>query len=392
MKVMGKNRTLWIMMRSRRVTSRLTAWGLASVLGGVLLLAGPGQAKTSPETVCGAEIEVGTLLSRESSLERRLEVIALEGNRLPDLCGKDLEGIRVSTFQDGGLEPIPFQIDEYDAEGLVVLSGGKEASADPDSRFDDNDLMMFQARDLGPRAPSEFLRETDSLIWEVHVTDPVDGSQGWAYVTFSCTPPPRSPRSYVRYTLEEGKVDDVDTSYYSIHYPWGAYYADRMVLRPSSGGEGTDFLDRLKTRGTFSMFFSLFKIHVTEEKMSARVVGYRDGPIRLVRRLNYWADLGLGLRSPKFEADIFYHDTFLNAPVTTHIPVRLDLFFSKAFGKIGTDYNHKAYGMTFKNSNNPEGTVIDGRMSPQEQNLDLSMDEWRLVTGPQGTFFRGKIP
>jgi hypothetical protein len=31
-------------------------------------------------------------------------------------------------------------------------------------------------------------------------------------------------------------------------------------------------------------------------------------------------------------------------------------------------------------------------MSPQEEHLDLSMDDWRLVTGTQGTFFRGKIP
>ena len=328
----------------------------------------------------------------ESSLDRRLDAVFLRGDRVPGLLGRDAEGIRVSIFRAGVLQAIPFQIDAYDAHGNLVYTGGRKAAEDPDPRFGEHDLILFRARDLGPRAPDTLLEGHDAVVWEVHVTDPVDDSQGWAYITFSGTPPPLSPTRYVRYVLEEGEVDDVHTPYYTIHYPWGAYYSDRMVLRPSGEGEGIDFLDRLKTRGTFALFFSLFKIQANEERMTTRVVGYRDGPIRLVRRLHYWADLGLGLRSPKFEADIFYYDTFMNAPITTHIPVRLDLFFSKAYGRIGTDYNHKAYGMIFKNSNNPDGTVIDGRMSPQEKSLDLAMDEWRLVTGSQGTFFRGRLP
>jgi len=378
--------------RARR-RGRAPAGLAAAVLACLLLPAGPARGASGGPEACGGPAQPGGgPWPGESSLARRLDVIFLEGNRLAELCGKALDGIRVSTLQEGELVPIPFQIDETDPEGNLVLTGGEQASCDPDRSFDANDLLLFLARDLGPRAPARLLQAPGARAWEVGVTDPVDGSQGWAYVTCSCAPPPLNPDRYVRYTLEEGKVDDVETRTYTIRYPWGAYYADRMVLRTSANGEGMDFLDRLKTRGTFTLFFSLLKIRVNEEKMSARVVGYRAGPIRVVRRLSYWADLGLGLRSPKFEADIFYYDTFLNAPVTTHIPVRLDLFFSKAFGEIGTDYNHEAYGMIFKNSSNPEGALVDGRMSPQEEHLDLSMDAWRLVTGPQGTFFRGKIP
>ncbi len=362
--------------------------------GAALLPVSPANG-TSPSggAVCGAHKTEPSHPAALSSLQRRLGVISLKGSRLPGLSGDKIDQIRISAFRDGALEAIPFQIDEYDDEGNLMLSGGKEARSDPKTDFDENDLVMFQARDLGPRASASALEHSGSRTWEVYVTDPVDDSSGWVYITCSPDPAPLSSMTYVRYTLEEGTVDNVDTSYYSIHYPWGAYYADEMVLYPSSSdGEGTDFLDRLKTRGTFAMFFSLLKVKVNEEKMSAKVVGYRDGPIRLVRRLNYWADLGLGIRSPKFEADIIYYDTFMNAPVTTHIPVSLDLFFSAASGEIGTDYNHKAYGMIFKNSNNPEGTLIDGRMSPQEKRLDLSADNWRLITGSQGSFFRGKIP
>ena len=328
-----------------------------------------------------------------ASVFKRLDVIFIEGSRIPWLCGKKIEDVRVYSFRKEGLKPIPFQIDEYKPDGSLVLTGGKKATEDPDPLFDANDLLMFLARDLGDKALSTPLPAMCPAVdLEIQATDPLDGSKGWAYL--ACRPNllPLSPVSYVRYTIKDGEIDNIDTRYYSIHYPWGAYYSDTMFLYPKTACQGVDFLDRLKTRGRFTMFFSIIKIDISEEKMGAKVVGYRSGPIRVVRRVGYWADLGLGLRSPSFLADIIYYDSFMNAPITTKIPVHLDLFFSKAYGEIGTDYNREAYGMMFKNSNNLEGVLIDGRMSPQEKRLDLNMDVWRLITGSQGTFFRGKLP
>jgi len=327
-----------------------------------------------------------------TSLLRRVDVVFVEGARLPDVCGRRIENIRLFANRGGHLQPIPFQADEYKPDGSLVLTGGRAASKDPDPLFDDNDVLMFMAKDVGQRNSVGKGNETVSPQVEIEVADPVDGSMGWVYLSCSQKPLPESPDTYVRYTIKEGEIDKVDTTCYSILYPWGAYYSDTMYLYPFSNDHCVDFLDRLKTRGFFSCFFSIIKLRVSEDKMGAEVMGFRCGPIRIVRRVKYWADLGLGLRSPSFVADIIYYDSFLNAPVTTHIPVRLDLFFSKAYGEIGTDYTKEAYGMIFKNSNNPEGTLIDGRMSPQEKRLDLSMDAWRLITGSQGTFFRGALP
>ena len=41
--------------------------------------------------------------------------------------------------------------------------------------------------------------------------------------------------------------------------------------------------------------------------------------------------------------------------------------------------------MKFYNSNNLEGFYIDGKMSEAEKKFNPQNDEWRLVTGPQGT-------
>jgi hypothetical protein len=126
--------------------------------------------------------------------------------------------------------------------------------------------------------------------------------------------------------------------------------------------------------------------------MGSKVIAYIDGPIRVTRHVAYWATIGFGIRSTSFEADITYYASFIRSPLTMRIPVKLDLFASEARTDIGTDYNRHGYGLVFINSNNPDGAIIDGRMSPQEEALDLSMDEWRLVAGPQGTYFRGPIP
>lgn len=325
-------------------------------------------------------------------IERRLEAVQVEGSQMPTLCGQRIEDIRVFAFQGDSLAPIPFQIDERDRAGNLVFPEGVEKSRDPDPTFDENDLLLFMARDLGPMVYAPQTKKGEAFNLSLKVRDPLDGSAGWAYVLCSPNPPSLSPETYVRYTIENGKIDNVDTPFYSIRYPWGAFYSDTLFLYPATGVRSANLVDRFKARGTFTLFFSLIKLRITEEQMGAKVAAYRTGPIRIVRRVKYWADFGLGLRSPQFQADIIYYDTLLTAPITTRIPARLDLVCSQAYGDIGTDYNHHAYGMIFKNSNNPEGTLVDGRMSPQELRLDLRPDEWRLMTGEQGTFFRGRIP
>jgi hypothetical protein len=357
---------------------------LAAALGLYVLSAGAAGAE---DLVPGLQEE-----NLVPMIEQRLEAVQVEGAQLPALLGKEIRDIRVFAFRGTSFVPIPFQIDERDRKGNLVLPEGANRTSDPDPLFDENDLILFEPRDLGPMVYAPVTGKGEPFDASLKVVDPLDRSAGWVYVLCSPNPPPPDPWSYVRYTVQEGKTDNVDTPYYSIRYPWGAFYSNVLYLYPSSGAKGLDLIDRLKARGTFTLFFSLIKIKVTEDQMHARLAAYRAGPIRVVRRVEYWADFGLGVRSPQFVADITYYDTLVDAPITTKIPARLDLFCSQAFGEIGTDYNRNAYGMMFRNSNNPDGTLIDGRMSPQELHLDLTRDEWRVTTGQQGTFFRGRIP
>ncbi len=57
----------------------------------------------------------------------------------------------------------------------------------------------------------------------------------------------------------------------------------------------------------------------------------------------------------------------------------------------GYDLNEKAFGMKFYNSENREGFLIDGKMSLQEKKMKQKVDEWRCITGPQGTMITSSV-
>jgi hypothetical protein len=359
-----------------------------------LLFHARARAETSQEGFPPSGAAQKCMPGAKATLLRDPDVVTLEGRRLPSMVGRPLGEIRVVALRDDRIVPIPFQIDERKADGTLVYPFGPKATRDENPLFDENDLLLFMARDTGDRLSADSLAELGPDAQEIEVSDPlVAGSRAWAYVTTAAAERGLSPVRYVQYTYDEvRKIDNIDAQHYSIHFPWGEYYSDTFFVPVSSGGDGTNFIDRFKARGTFDLLLSLVSVRITEDRMGCRVLSYIAGPIRVVRHVGYWANIGLGIRSTSFEADITYYAAFMYAPLTMRVPVRMDLVFSHAYADIGTDYNRRAYGLMFINSNNPDGTIIDGRMSPQEQALDLSMDEWRLVTGPQCTVLRGRVP
>jgi len=325
-------------------------------------------------------------------IAQRLGEVQVEGVLLSALYGQRVEDIRVFALREERLEPIAFQIDERDQKGRIVLAQSAQPARDPDPFFDENDLLLFMARDLGAMVYAPQTGKGESFSLSLKVTDPRDGSAGWAYVLCSPTPPPPSPEICVRYTRRQGQFDQVDTPYYSMVHPWGAFSARAWYLHTPSGTAGADLLDRFRARGVYRSFLPWFRLRIGEEQLETSLVGVRAGPIRVVRRIEYGADPGFGIRSSRFVADSYYYEAHLSGVLANRLPVRLEPLFSLSEAEIGLGYSRRAWGMMFRNSRNPEGVVIDGRMSPQELGLDPGPDEWRLLTGEQGTVFRESLP
>src|SRR5262245_47838969 len=68
---------------------------------------------------------------------------------LAELSARETAGYRLYAVRQGRLEPTPFQFDARDADGELVLS---EAGGETEFTFDDDDELVFMAKDTGDRA------------------------------------------------------------------------------------------------------------------------------------------------------------------------------------------------------------------------------------------------
>jgi len=298
-----------------------------------------------------------------------------------------VEGFRLFASRRGIWGPIPYQIDEVDAEGLFVLPEGKSPSRDePDLHgiLDGNDELVFMAGDLGDRVTAEQWPPGVRAGIEIEVQDPLTGEQGWCSLLWFENPPPPSPVEYVRYAREE---DRIYAETYSLGYSpeRDLVYTTHLSLLPGTGpSPPRDIMDRINIRFTASIFLRSITFSRNEDDFVSEVIAYKDGPVRVMRRVANSMRLVLGLRTPRIIAYSVYYRDAIETPNVMTLPVSLDTVAYSATFEGGTDHNRNAMGMRFYSSNNRHGVLVDGRMSPEELAMDHGDYDWTLLTGTQG--------
>lgn len=119
----------------------------ATIVGACLLLA--------PDT------SVAASLSKNPAGAHVLPV-RITGADVPDLRCADPAGLTVPTCRDGRPTPIPFQVDEFNARGRLVATGGitnrKNRKRDERPRkIDENDELVAMMRDIGDACSADQL-------------------------------------------------------------------------------------------------------------------------------------------------------------------------------------------------------------------------------------------
>ena len=143
-------------------------------------------------------------------------------------------------------------------------------------------------------------------------------------------------------------------------------------------------MDRINIRFSATIFLRSITFSRNEDDFVSEVIAYKDGPVRVMRRVANSMRLVLGLRTPKIIAYSMYYRDAIETPNVLKLPVSLSTVARSVYFEGGTDYNRCAYGMRFYNPNNPQGTLVDGHMSPEELALDLDDHAWNLTAGEQG--------
>src|SRR5262245_17644592 len=101
---------------------------------------------------------------------RPYDPVVVQTGRLPRLPDRDPAHYRLYVMRGTRLVPIPFQVDARDGQGRYVFDqmlGGVGAP------FDDDDELVFMAKETGPRIAPACLPDDPSAT-EIEVRDPVD--------------------------------------------------------------------------------------------------------------------------------------------------------------------------------------------------------------------------
>lgn len=328
-----------------------------------------------------------------NNIIKRPDAIVIKGDLLKKFHGYPIDNFGLFRYYSERWEPIPFQIDERDSQGLLALPQGTKPTFDEqsDKIFDENDEVVLMCNDLGDRVEQNLWLKESFLGAEIEVEDPLTGDKGWAYCFLFQNPPPLSHRDYINIQLKEESWC-IEAFNYTIGFQPARIYFTQLILNNNEEeGERTNILDRTKFRSSVRLkwwlfyFLALKSFKKNEENVDMRIASYKDGAVRLILRGKPKVKLIMNWELPSEELDSFYYYNQIKVASLISSPVNLSSYCMSASFRAGFDFNRNSMGMYFYNCNNSEPNLIDGKMDNGELHLDLSHQNWMVLTGPQGT-------
>jgi hypothetical protein len=304
------------------------------------------------------------------------DVIGIPGSEIAAFDGCPVDRLGLLACVQDACHPIPFQIDARDPQGLWVLDRGPEPSQVPQpSGVGRNDLLLFMAADAADRARPDALPAAAPAA-EISVHDPLSGATRWVYLLAF---PHEAPRSEVSYVDYEPATDRVRGARVTLGFRHGM----PGYLAVSECGDA-NLLDRFKVRATATFLWGLIRLSRNEDDLSTEFVGWRQGPIRILRRQRQWVRIGWGIRSPTFGSYTYFYRDFAELPVSLHLNFKPTYFFGNIVIRAVLDFRDlRGWSVLAPSAGTP--IPIDGYMTGQKEALSRFSDRWFALLGPQIT-------
>ncbi len=261
---------------------------------------------------------------------RTWQPLILKGAQIAPLLGRSEGQLEVLAVHGGRLEPIPFQVDEVLPDGRYALPNGPEPTKDPSPGIlHARDEVVMMISDLGPRAaPGIGLPEA---ALEIEVKDPLGGGDRYAYVAAE----PRPRRSSVRYVQYDAPDERIEADHYRIGLTHGVPTDYRPQSHRGEGGPG--ILDKFKTRAR-AKIFGIFRFRLNENDVQNRLLAWRAGPVRVIRRVKHSLRLLFNIRSPEVESHNFFYRDYVENPFKVRLPWIPRLFFRDSRARLDFDF------------------------------------------------------
>ena len=257
---------------------------------------------------------------------------------------------------------------------------------DTDPMLDDNDEVVFMARDTGTKAVdiADPPGVVPGSVTEVRVSDPLDGATGYIYLFLSAGGlEPSAGQSYVDYQfrLQSGDYREtfaplginLESSTASSEYyerTFTSRWLTEVLRITAPGASGVDILDRRKLRlQVFGGLCFLLETEAGGESLEGAFVANKSGPVRGIRS-------HMGFKSgPAIQQDYFFYEQREDIVLHWRVHAVQEPFFDFV------DYDPAAIGMTYSNNNNTGGVIIDG----VPDSVIPGVLRWELVSGSPGS-------
>ncbi len=267
-------------------------------------------------------------LARAGSVEAGWRPIVLKGTALPQLVGTSQSRLEVTALHDGRLEPIPFQVDPVLPDGRYALSAGAPAAtAGATDKLGGDDELVMMLSDLGERASAENL---PSGALEIEVFDPTPTVRRYAYIA-AVPSPRRSTLSYVSYDPFHERIEgETYRLTLSGDFPIALELIEQGKLS-SSIVEGTEVQATARV-------LMLFRIHLSAKGIKNRLLGWRSGPVRVIRRVSHSMKRFLGIQPPPVMSDEIFYPESAEDSFSSYVPWIPRLFFSDVRARAWLDF------------------------------------------------------
>jgi hypothetical protein len=202
-------------------------------------------------------------------------VVQVAAAHYPALSGQSAGALSVMAWEHGQFRPVPFQVDEMSASGMIWFDDTELAPAGEPGVFDASDVLLVMRSDAGLRAPGDAVPKEGERLQELRLSSE-DGAGGFLYVMRGVSQ--RSERQYVRHDYRSG-VTHTDHYVLSVNpdneLDW---HSLKLVGHESQGS----IVDSLHIRLSANVLLPGARVTLDEDNLRPRDHAFRGGAIRTV--------------------------------------------------------------------------------------------------------------
>lgn len=282
---------------------------------------------------------------------------------LPDAADMAISQLSLMRWRGDRFEPVPFQLDEVDENGMVWFDGSGFKRQGEAGKFDGADQLLVMYEDAGTQRPKEEYPALGQMLAEIKVVAP-SKSDAFFYLVKN-----NAQRSATRYIEHDPGTGVTRTPYYFLTTdPNNELNWQHLGYDGYTGPADASIVDTLKMRMSGGIFFRFARMTLDNNNLRPRRRGFRIGPIRSVMHLET-SVVFAGLPVMKMHVQVMRYPNQFEAHTYSRIPVLYRKSVKAPQVVVSVDGNSLLGAKVQTAAGGDLTALVDGRIDEEELRL-----------------------